>query len=301
MTQEIKKLNYHKSVLTKEVVENLQIKPNGLYIDATFGGGGHTKAILKTNSTCKVVAIDWDQIAIETNAQIIQKEYKDRFKIIWGNFALLYRLLKKEKISQVDGILADFGTSQFQIHSKSGFSFQKKTPLDMRMSSAHSKITAADILNTFSENDLSSIFFELGEEQNAKKFARAIVAKRKKTLFKTTEQLTELIESLVPPFILSKKRIHPATKVFQALRIFVNKELDNIQSFLKASISFLRPGGRICCISFHSLEDRIVKRFFKENPTKLNIITKKPITPTEQEIKNNPSSRSAKLRTAEKY
>jgi len=264
MEQEI----YHKSVLTKEVIEALNIKPGGLYVDATFGGGGHTRAILQAEPTAKVFAIDWDQTAIETNAPAIEKEFGDRFKIAWSNFARLGLALKKEKISSIDGILADFGTSQFQLQHKRGFSFQHETPLDMRMSPAHQRITAAHVINSFDERKLAEIFFELGEERHARSQAQ--------------------------------KRTHPATKVFQALRIFINKELENIEIFLKAAVTHLAPGGRIVCISFHSLEDRIVKHFFKENKEHLEILTKKPIVPSQEEVDKNPSARSAKLRVGAK-
>jgi 16S rRNA (cytosine1402-N4)-methyltransferase len=289
--------NYHKSVLKKEIIEALNIKPKKLYVDATFGGGGHTKAILQAEPTCKVIAIDWDKTAIEENGPPLEKEFPKRIKIIWGNFAKLYLILKKENISTVDGIVADFGTSQHQIHFKEGFSFQKDTPLDMRMSPAHQKITAADIINTASEKELRKIFFEYGEETKSKEIAHNIIVQRKEKPFKTTKQLSKIIEKIHPQ---RKTKIHPATKVFQALRIVVNKELENIEIFLKEAIKKLNPQGRIACISFHSLEDRIVKKIFKDYKAELKIITKKPISPTEEEIKNNPSARSAKLRIAQK-
>ncbi|MCK4517401.1 16S rRNA (cytosine(1402)-N(4))-methyltransferase RsmH [Candidatus Babeliales bacterium] len=296
MEQEI----YHKSVLTKEVIEALNIKPGGLYVDATFGGGGHTRAILQAEPTAKVFAIDWDQTAIETNAPAIEKEFGNRFKIAWSNFARLGLALKKEKISSIDGILADFGTSQFQLQHKRGFSFQHETPLDMRMSPAHQRITATHVINSFNERKLAEIFFELGEERHARSIAKTIVAQRQQEAIKTTKQLADLVASLTPAYRQAQKRTHPATKVFQALRIFINKELENIEIFLKAALTHLAPGGRIVCISFHSLEDRIVKHFFKENEVSLEILTKKPIVPSQEEVGINPSSRSAKLRVGAK-
>lgn len=289
-------MSYHKSVLTKEVLEGLDLKPNGIYVDVTFGGGGHTRAILQAEPTCKVIALDWDKVAIETNAPALEEEFGDRLKVVWGNFARLHFIIKKElKGALVDGILADFGTSQFQIHHKEGFSFAQDSPLDMRMSPAHQRVTAEHILNTFSEKDLATIFFEFGEEPKSRRIARAIVEQRKEKPFKTTRQLAELIEKIIP-----KTRIHPATKVFQALRIYVNRELKNIEIFLKAAINALKPGGRLACISFHSLEDRIVKTIFRENGDKLKIVTKKPIVASLEEVEENPSARSAKLRIAEK-
>ncbi len=299
---EIKTIStFHKSVLVQEVLEYLQPKPGGLYLDATFGGGGHTRAILQAEPTCKVVAIDWDQKAIEANAPALELEFGTRFKVLWSNFSLLYKLLKKEKISEVDGILADFGTSQFQIHHKAGFSFQSDTPLDMRMSPGHQRQTAADIVNLSSEKELVHILFTFGEEPQAKKIVRAIIAARDIRPITTTRRLVEIIESVIPAVAFKHLRgISPATKTFQALRIVVNHELENIEGFLKVGTSFLKPGGRFVCISFHSLEDRIVKNFFRDNVDQYEILTKKPITATPEELSINPSSRSAKLRTAKK-
>lgn len=290
-------MTYHKSVLIKEVIEGLHLQPNGLYVDVTFGGGGHTSAILQAEPTCKVIALDWDQTAIFKNASRLQEEFGERFKVIFGNFANLHRILKKEKILQVNGILADFGTSQFQIHHQAGFSFRADTPLDMRMSASHSKITAAHVINKFDEKEIARIFFEFGEESKSRLIARTIVEQRKQKRISTTKELAELVESVIPR---RGSKIHPATKVFQALRIYVNNELDNIETFLKAATQVLAPGGRLVCISFHSLEDRIVKNFFREQSEYLSIITRKPITPEKDEISQNRASRSAKLRTAEK-
>lgn len=291
----MKKEIYHKSVLTNEVLEYLNPKPNKIYIDATFGGGGHTKAILEKEPNCKVIAFDWDERALQ-NAAPLKEKHGDNLELVWGNFAQIYKLLKPLKITKFDGILADVGTSQFQIHQKAGFSFQTETPLDMRMSTAHQRLTAAEILNKFPEKKIAQIFFEYGEENQSRKIAKAIIEQRKIIPFKDTKQLANLI-SKIKPFKTGQKK-HPATKVFQALRIFVNNELDNINSLLKSSISMLNEKGRMVFISFHSLEDRIVKNFFKENIEKLEILTPKAITATINEIDENPSSRSAKLRAA---
>ncbi|MFH0898607.1 MAG: 16S rRNA (cytosine(1402)-N(4))-methyltransferase RsmH [bacterium] len=287
---------YHKSVLIKEVVQYLAPQPGKVYVDATFGGGGHTQAILDSEPLCKVIALDWDMQAIEQNAAPLCEKYGDRLRVIWGNFALIHRILKKEKIESIDGILADFGTSQFQIFEKSGFSFRKDSPLDMRMSKAHYKTTAADILNTYSEQKLAHILFEYGEERLSKRIARAIVEMRKKRPFKTTQQLADLVEEIVGTPKGRKKFIHPATKTFQALRIEVNHELDNIKGFLASALKLVNPEGRIVCISFHSLEDRIVKTVFRES--NVEILTPKPVTASLEEIELNPSARSAKLRAA---
>ena len=289
---------YHKSVLPREVLEQFNLKPHGVYIDVTFGGGGHTRSILNAEPTCKVIAFDWDKIAIDANGAPLQAEFGDRLQLLWGNFAHFDRLMKKNKITGVDGILADFGTSQNQIHERDGFSFRNDTPLDMRMSPGHQKIWARDILAKIPEKELAKLIFEYGEDANANKIARAIVLARGKRRIMSTMDLAEIVESVIP--FRHDKRSHPATKTFQALRIAVNHELDNIICFLKASVPYLNPAGRLLCISFHSLEDRIVKNFYKEQKDTLTTLTKRPITASEEELFNNTSSRSAKLRVAEK-
>lgn len=288
---------YHKPVLINEVIAYLKPQPHGVYIDATFGGGGHTRAILQAESTCRVIALDWDKKAIDLNGPALKEEFGDRLTLVWGNFANLKQLMKKYDIEQVSGILADFGTSQFQIKERAGFSFAADTPLDMRMSPGHQKITAAEIINKASEEDLIYIFREYGEEKAARMFARAIVAARKEKRFYTTGDLVGLITNLMPG---RPRGIHPATRVFQALRIAVNQELANIESFLKQSVELLAPKGRLVCISFHSLEDRIVKQFIKDQKAVLKNLTPKIITATPAELAINSSSRSAKLRAAEK-
>lgn len=284
--------------MPNEVIELLNLKPNGIYVDATFGSGGHTRAILQQDPTITVIALDWDQASLDTYAPLLHEEFGDRFIPIFGSFAHIWRLLKKGSIAKVDGVLADFGTSQMQIVERPGFSIYRDTPLDMRMSTAHFKTTAADIVNQASEKELAHIFFTYGEERYSLKIARAIVNDRKTIPFKTTKQLAQLIERIVPRS--KSSRVHPATRVFQALRIVVNRELDNITDFLKQTVGLLHPGGRIVCISFHSLEDRIVKQFFieKQREGVLDIITKKPLIPSERERAENPSSRSAKVRAA---
>jgi len=293
-------LLFHKSVLIEEVLAYLNPQPHKIYIDATFGSGGHTRAILEKEPTCHVIGIDWDRSSLDRYAPLITEKFGDRFTPVWGNFALLYKLLKKIDVRQVDGILADFGTSQMQIADQPGFSLYRDAPLDMRMSTAHYKTTAAELLNTASEEKLLRIFSELGEERFSRKIARAIVKERGHKRFKTTQQLANFIKGIVP--YKREAKIHPATRVFQALRIYINQELDNIRSFLKGAIPPLAPQGRIVCISFHSLEDRLVKQFFidQELAGKLEVLTKKVVIPTREEIVTNPSSRSAKLRAAVK-
>ena len=292
---------YHIPVLVNEVVTYLNPKPNGLYLDVTFGGGGHTRAILEKEPTCRVIGLDWDENAL-ANGQSMIEEFEGRLRLVWGNFGQLYKIAKAQAIGNLDGILADFGTSHYQIASRSGFSIFRDTPLDMRMSPAHFAQTAADLINHASFDQLCEIFWQLGEEQHAKTIARFIIQERAKKTITSTQQLADLIEKVVPS---GGRKIHPATKVFQALRIYVNKELDNIQAFLPAGVRLLNNKGRLVCISFHSLEDRLVKQFFtkyeQENVGAIKILTDGPVQATEQEVEANSASRSARLRAAEFY
>ncbi len=288
---------YHITVMPEEVRTYLAPKPHGVYIDATFGGGGHTNVILQAEPTCTVIGIDWDAHALELNAPALIEAYGERFIPMAGSFSHLNRILKKLSITHVDGIIADFGTSQFQIKNLPGFSFTVPTPLDMRMSPGHYKITAYDVVNKATEDELAQIFFDYGEERASRKIARLIVEQRKIKPIATTTDLAQLVMKIIKPY---SRSIHPATKIFQALRIFVNDELNNIRSLLAASLTVLNPGGRLVCISFHSLEDRIVKQYFKAHPEELTILTKKVIQATPEELSRNPSSRSAKLRAAER-
>jgi len=291
-------LFYHKTVMVNEVLRYLDPQPGKLYCDVTFGSGGHTKAILDSQPDCQVVAIDWDATSIETYAPALEEKYQERLRVLWGNFANLYRLLCKAKIGKVDGILADFGTSQMHIKERAGFSFYRDSELDMRMSPAYQQITAEHVINKSSENKLCEIFWQLGQESHAKKIVAAIIEARKKKPIKTTRELALIVEKTIGTKHGAK--IHPATKVFQALRMYVNHELNNITGFLAGALQVLKPGGLLLCISFHSLEDRMVKQFFKEKADegKLEIVTKHVVVPTAEEIAQNPSSRSAKLRVA---
>ncbi|MBA2307593.1 16S rRNA (cytosine(1402)-N(4))-methyltransferase RsmH [Candidatus Dependentiae bacterium] len=287
---------YHIPVLVTEVLHFLAPKPHGVYIDVTFGGGGHTTAILESEPTCRIIAFDWDKKALELNAPALEERYGKRLEVHWGSFVHLKNNLKKMGIKKVDGILADFGTSQYQIFQEEGFSFSIDSPLDMRMSPAHTPLTAYDVINKAPEEQLADIFFTLGGERSSRKVARFIATERTKTPIVSTAQLAALVMRVIPRY---SRTIHPATKVFQALRIFVNDELNNIKSFLAQSLDLLNPLGRIVCISFHSGEDRLVKQFFKEHTDKLSILTKKIIIASDEESSSNPSSRSAKLRAAE--
>ncbi len=291
---------YHKPVLVHEVIEYLDPQPNKLYLDATFGGGGHTRAILEAEPSCKVIALDWDTKALELNGERLQQEFPDRLTLAWGNFTNTKKLLADNGIQKVDGILADFGTSQFQIFERAGFSFARESALDMRMSPSHQKMTAAELVNKATAEKLSDIFFELGEERYAHRIADAIVEARKKGYIKTTTQLADIVKHAVP-LAYAKGRIHPATRTFQALRIYINHELENIKMFLPTACSLINSKGRLVLISFHSLEDRMVKQFFKQKEIDgiAQIITKSAISATDIELRENPSSRSAKLRALE--
>lgn len=270
-------------------------RPGGIYVDATFGGGGHTYALLAHEPQCRVIACDWDREALDRNSVLMQEQFGDRFDTMWGNFAQLPLLLRKKGYGRVDGVLADFGTSQFQIMERAGLSFSVNSPLDMRMSAAHGQKTAADIIKQASEDELAYIFYTYGEERHARRIARAIVQERKLRPLKMTHDLVRVVLSVVP---MKYGALHPATKVFQALRIVVNHELQNIETFLHHLPQILNPAGRAVCISFHSLEDRLVKTYFRDQRALFELLTEKAVKATDEEVAANASSRSARLRAA---
>lgn len=286
----------HIPVLLQEIIDCL-VDRQGIVIDATFGGGGHSGVILdKTKAS--VIAIDQDGEALARGREQFTS-YGDRVSFVRDNFSNIKEIAKREKVlGRVSFILMDLGISSLQLDEPArGFSFRAKGPLDMRMDET-SSLTAAEIVNTWPEKELADLIYEYGEERLSRKIAREIVRRRKQERFKNTEELAESIEKIVP----KKSKIHPATKTFQALRIKVNEELRSLEKTLKDSWEVLEGGGRIAIISFHSLEDRIVKRFFKEmaRKNKFRIITKKPIISQAEEVMRNSRSRSAKLRIAEK-
>lgn len=287
---------YHIPVLVDEVLTYLDPQPGKLYLDATFGGGGHTRAILQREPKCRVLAVDWDLNALQQNEPVLSAEFGERLQCALGNFANLGPVLKRLNITSVDGILADFGTSQHQIKNSAGFSVYQDLPLDMRMSAGFHKLTAAVILNTYDVGRLARLFQVYGEEHQAYKIARAIVAARNRSKLRTTGELAKLIEQVVP-VPAHHKRLHPATKVFQALRIYVNQELENIAALLKFAPQVLNQDARLVCISFHSLEDRLVKQALRADQ-RFEILTPKVVVGTAAEIRANPSARSAKLRAA---
>ncbi len=280
----------HLSVLRRELITGLDISSGGLYLDATAGGGGHSELILKQEPDVKLVAIDRDETAIAAVKERLAEFYPQRLEFWQGNFADY-----KPQERLFDGIIADLGVSSPQLDvAERGFSFRHSAPLDMRMD-RRSGITAAEIVNHWKEVSLADLIYEYGEERFSRRIAKAIVQKRP---FKTTTELAEAIASTVPGKY-RHGRIHPATRTFQALRIEVNQELKSLEKFIDRAPLWLKPGGKIGIISFHSLEDRIVKHRFR-NSELLDVITKKPITAQQDEQRENPRSRSAKLRFAQK-
>lgn len=280
---------HHVPVLLDAVINGLAIHPGGHYLDATVGGGGHSRRILEAAPDVRVTALDQDPSALAA-AQENLAEFGDRLHVHALNFADF-----APGNLRFDGILADLGVSSAQFdQGERGFSFRHTAPLDMRMN-PRQPLSAADLINTEDEAELARIFYIYGEERLSRRIARRIVEQRP---FETTTELAEAIARCVPPKY-RYGRIHPATRVFQALRIAVNRELEVLEQFLEAAPSWLAPGGRIVIISFHSLEDRMVKHGFRNHPL-LTVLTKKPIEAEEAEIQTNPRSRSAKLRVAER-
>ena len=288
----------HVPVLLQETISVLEIKDGEVVVDATLGLGGHTKSIVETGKKIKIIAIDLDDEAIK----IARENLKDSSNIVFveDNFRNLDKILDDLDIKEVNKVLFDFGLSSFQIdHSGRGFSFQKDEPL--KMTFGKSEVSAQWVVNKMNENDLRQVLRNYGEERWTGRIARAIVKEREKKKIETTRQLVEIIERVVPGKYRFG-RIHPATKTFQALRIYVNDELASIEEGLSKAFLRLTPEGRIAAISFHSLEDRIVKHLFRawETAGLAKVISKKPITPTDEEISQNPRARSAKLRVVKK-
>ncbi|MCM1984577.1 16S rRNA (cytosine(1402)-N(4))-methyltransferase RsmH [Lyngbya confervoides] len=282
---------HHVSVLAAEVLEGLNLRSGGCYLDLTVGGGGHSQLILEADPTVCLTAIDQDEQALQAARTRLQA-YGDRIQFWKGNFSTF-----SPPLESFDGILADLGVSSAQFdQGERGFSFRQDAPLDMRMDLSQD-LTAADLLNHLSERDLADLFFRLGEERFSKRIARQVVQRRP---LQTTGQLASLVIAALPVALKQKKwRIHPATRVFQSLRMAVNRELESLETLLEISPRWLRPQGRLCIISFHSLEDRQVKLSFRNHPD-LRPLTKKPLVPTAAEQALNPRSRSAKLRIAER-
>ena len=301
----------HISVLLHEVVTALAPRDGAIFVDGTFGAGGYSRALLES-AKCRVFGVDRDPSAQATGREMA-KRYDGRFDILAGCFGDMEALLAEKDVTAVDGITLDLGVSSMQIdQAERGFSFQKDGPLDMRMSS--SGPSAADLVNGLPEAELADILWRFGEERHSRRVARAIVTDRKETPFNTTRQLAELIRRIVPG---SKDGIDPATRTFQGLRIAVNDELGEVERGLAAAEKLLVPGGRLAVVSFHSLEDRLVKDFLKDGSgtaarpnrylpdvaqpkPKFRLISRKPIVAGPEELAANPRARSAKLRVAER-
>lgn len=305
----------HVSVLLNECIEGLKIKPTGIYVDGTLGGGGHSFKILQHLTTGKLIGIDQDQDALKAATERL-KIFEDRFIPYHSNFSGLTKVLTDLEIQKFDGLLLDLGVSSYQLdEAERGFSYMNDGKLDMRMNQSDS-FTAYDVVNGYSEAKLTEIITDYGEENWANRIAKFIVQERAEKPIETTFELVDVIKKAIPA-AARKDGPHPAKRTFQAIRIEVNNELRIIEQTIEAAVSRLNKGGRIAIITFHSLEDRIVKNAYKKlaqgctcppefpvcicgGKAKIKIITKKPILPSDDEVENNPRARSAKLRIAEK-
>jgi 16S rRNA (cytosine1402-N4)-methyltransferase len=288
----------HTSVLLPECIHYLAPQAGKVYVDGTLGLGGHTEAILDASAPDgRVIAFEWDGSALQYALQRLDR-FKDRLTVVRRNFAELAEGLDEIGVREIDGLLIDIGVSSLQLDlGERGFSFQRDELLDMRMDN-RGKTTAEAILASCSEQELADIFYYYGEERQARPIANAIIEYRKKEQIRTTKQLVSIVAHAVPKRF-HPKRIHVATKVFQALRIAVNTELENLARILDDGVRYLKPGANFCVISFHSLEDRIVKRKFRNNEL-LDVLTGRPVQSSPEEIALNPRSRSARLRVAQK-
>ena len=306
----------HVPVMLKQSLELLDPQPGGRYIDATFGGGGHSRAILEaSNPDGTLLALDADPAAIK-RAEPLQHVYGDRLTVRHGNFGELRTVADGAGFVPADGVLMDLGLSSFQFDDpERGFSFESDARLDMRLDTTSTGATAWDIVNTWDESEIIEILFSYGEESRARRIVRELIRERGERPIETARDLAALVERAVGG--RRGARIHPATKTFQAVRIAVNRELDVLRAALESAVAVLRAGGRIIVISFHSLEDRIVKQFFQreardcvcppdipvcrcDHKAQVRILTRRPVTPDEGEVERNPRSRSAKLRAAER-
>ncbi|CAK8722411.1 16S rRNA (cytosine(1402)-N(4))-methyltransferase RsmH [Candidatus Electrothrix laxa] len=288
----------HVPVLFQEVMEWLQPCSSGCYVDGTLGLGGHSEMILEQSAPeGRVLGFEWDAQAAGFAAERLAG-FRDRFQLFRASYADMAEQLHNRDQGLVDGILVDLGVSSLQLDCpERGFSFREDAPLDMRMDTGR-EVTAEQLVNRLTQEELADIFFHYGEESQARRVARFVVEARRQQPLRTTRQLADLIALSIPKKYHPKK-IHVATKVFQALRIAVNRELDNLTRLLTDGPKLLKPGARFCIITFHSLEDRIVKQAFVKTPH-CKVLTRKPVLPTADEVRNNSRSRSAKLRVAER-
>ena len=306
----------HKSVLLEETVQGLNVKPDGIYVDGTLGGGGHAVEVCKRlGDKGSIIGIDQDAAAIEAAGGRL-KDFGEKVTIVRSSYRDMKSQLQKLGIDKVDGIVLDLGVSSYQLDTaERGFSYRKDAPLDMRMDTRQ-KMTARDIVNDYSEMDLYRVIRDYGEDKFAKNIAKHIVEARGKKAIETTGELTDIVRASIP-MKYQKKSGHPSKRTFQAIRIELNRELDVLKESLDDMIEILNPGGRLCIITFHSLEDRIVKSAFRknENPctcpvdfpvcvcgkvSKGTIVTRKPILPCKEEVENNSRAKSAKLRIFER-
>lgn len=305
----------HVPVLLKEAIAGLNIRSDGIYLDGTLGGAGHSLEIAKMLTTGKLIGIDQDMNAIKKAKEVL-KDYSSKTIFVHDNYVNIKKILKDLDIEKVDGILLDIGVSSHQLDQEErGFSYNKNAPLDMRMDKTNS-FTAWDVVNKYSQKELEKILWDYGEERWAKRIAEFIVNERKLKSIDTTFDLVDIIKKAIPKKVRMEGH-HPAKKTFQAIRIEVNQELDVLKRSIPIMSKSLNGSGRLCIITFHSLEDRIVKEEFKElykecicppefpicvcdKKREINIITKKPIVPSKEEIEKNPRARSAKLRVAER-
>jgi 16S rRNA (cytosine1402-N4)-methyltransferase len=283
--------------MVAEVVEHLAPSRGGTYVDCTVGLGGHTRALLEAGAT-HVLGLDRDPAAVEA-ARDALRSYGDRAEVVQRDYRRLADVLEERHVAAVDGVLADLGVSSMQLDAARGFSFKRDEPLDMRMDTTTGE-TAAEALAHVDEKTLADLIYELGEERHARRVARAIVTARATAPITTTGQLAQIVRRAMPH--KGYMRIDPATRTFQAIRLWVNRELEGLDRFLGVAMGLLRPSGRIAVISFHSLEDRIVKHTFRSlqaaDGSTLHVVTKRPVVPTADEIDRNPRARSAKLRVA---
>lgn len=306
---------HHISVLLEECLEGLAIRPDGIYVDGTLGGAGHSSCIAARLTTGRLIGIDRDSVALKAAGERLEP-YKDRVTLVHSNFCEIKQVLQELNISGVDGILLDLGVSSPQLDdAQRGFSYMADAPLDMRMNSQDS-LSAYEVVNTWSQEELKRILYNYGEERYAPQIAAAICRKRENKPIETTLELVDVIRSAMPPAALREKQ-HPAKRSFQAIRIAVNDELGSVEKVMRDAVECLNPGGRLAIITFHSLEDRIVKVGMADaakgctcppnfpvcvcgKKPKVKLITRKPIIAGDEELELNPRSRSAKLRVCEK-
>ena len=306
---------HHVSVLLDECIENLNIRPDGIYMDGTLGGGGHSSQIAARLTTGTLIGVDRDTVALEAAGKRLEP-YRDRVKLVHSNFCRLNEIIEELEIPGVDGILLDLGVSSPQLDDgQRGFSYMTDAPLDMRMN-REDRLSAYEVVNTWPREELRRILYDYGEERYAPQIAAAIDRVRQQKPIETTLELVDVIRSAMPPQALREKQ-HPAKRTFQAIRIAVNDELGAVETAMQAAIPALNSGGRLCVITFHSLEDRIVKSAMQAaargctcppefpvcicgNKPKVKIISRKPIVSGKQELEENPRARSAKLRVCEK-